>query len=330
MKKSAASLVSSLLLCALCPLMLLHSAYVTEGAKNGLLLWYSFVVPALFPFMVLSGLIVSGGGIGILTAPFHLVLGPLLGLSKPGVYVLLAGFFCGCPMGAKTCADFLREGRITENEARFLLAVCNHPSPMFLLGYVWPLFSGQASLFSVVFSMYGPLLLIVPLAMVLYPGRQREGNRPGGHLRPAPSQTSDEAILNAMGILCKIGGYLMIFSIAIVFLKNSRALPPLLRLFLIGAMEMTTGIKELAAALPFPFSGAASMAALAFGGFSGLFQTKAVLAVPDAPEIPAADEKKAGLSIRHYFFWKLLHGALSFFFFFLTVRRFPGFPLLFP
>ena len=100
MKKSAASLVSSLLLCALCPLMLLHSAYVTEGAKNGLLLWYSFVVPALFPFMVLSGLIVSGGGIGILTAPFHLILGPLLGLSKPGVYVLLAGFFCGCPMGA--------------------------------------------------------------------------------------------------------------------------------------------------------------------------------------------------------------------------------------
>ena len=123
MKKSAASLVSSLLLCALCPLMLFHSAYVTEGAKNGLLLWYSFVVPALFPFMVLSGLIVSGGGIGILTAPFHLVLGPLLGLSKPGVYVLLAGFFCGCPMGAKTCADFLHEGRITENEARFLATI---------------------------------------------------------------------------------------------------------------------------------------------------------------------------------------------------------------
>ena len=61
-------------------------------------------------------------------------------VSLRGIYVLLTGLFCGCPMGAKTCADFLTE-RISPGEARFLFALCNHQSPMFLTGFVFPMFA---------------------------------------------------------------------------------------------------------------------------------------------------------------------------------------------
>ena len=116
-------------------LMLLSPKVTVNGAANGLLLWYSSVVPALFPFMVLSSLIVSGGGLSVLMAPFRFILGPLLGLSDAGCYVLISGLVCGFPMGAKTCADFLLSGQISRQEGRLLMAICNHPSPMFLLGY---------------------------------------------------------------------------------------------------------------------------------------------------------------------------------------------------
>ena len=67
---------------------------------------------------------------------------------------------------------------------------------------------------------------------------------------------------------------------------------------------MTTGIRELAAALPYPYSAAAACASLTFGGLSGIFQTKAALGA-------LAQKKKAGLSIRQYCVWKLLYACLA-------------------
>ena len=46
----------------------------------------------------------------------------------------------------------------------------------------------------------------------------------------------------------------------------------------------------------------------AFGGCSGIFQTKSVL-------------KNAGLSIRHYMLWKLMHSGLSCILFYVLVMR---------
>ena len=131
--------------------MIFHAGLVTKGAAAGLLLWYSAVVPALFPFMVLSSILSASGGISWLMQPFTVVF-RFCGLSADGWYVLLTGLLCGCPMGAKTCADFLAERRLSSSEAKFLFALCNHPSPMFLAGFVYPMFAAQLPLFCFVRS----------------------------------------------------------------------------------------------------------------------------------------------------------------------------------
>lgn len=311
----------SFLLLILLIFMLLHPAITVTGASNGLLLWYSSVVPALFPFMVLSSLIVSSGSLSVLMAPARLVLGPLLGLSAEGCYTLLSGLVCGFPMGAKTCADFLSRGQISLREGKFLMAICNHASPMFLLGYVYPLFHGNLPLWKLLAAVYGPALLLAFPARLLYRNGAPTGKKPKmqgiaepqeipepNFPSPAKSNpgnlSADEAILASVEVLCRIGGLLILFSIAVEFLRGARQLPAGLRLFLMGAMEMTTGIRELAAALPYPYSAAAACASLTFGGLSGILQTKAALGA-------LAQKKKAGLSIRQYCAWKLLYACLT-------------------
>ena len=311
----------SFLLLILLILMLLHPEITVKGASNGLLLWYSSVVPALFPFMVLSSLIVASGSLSILMAPVRLVFGPLLGLSAEGCYTLLSGLVCGFPMGAKTCADFLSRGQISLKEGKFLMAVCNHASPMFLLGYVYPLFHGNLPLWKLLAAVYGPALLLALPTRLLYRNGAPTGRKPKmqgiaepqeipGPNPPSPNQSNpgnlsaDEAILSSVEVLCRIGGLLILFSIAVEFLRGARQLPTGLRLFLMGAMEMTTGIRELAAALPYPYSAAAACASLTFGGLSGILQTKAALGA-------LAQKKKAGLSIRQYCVWKLLYACLT-------------------
>lgn len=307
--------------------LLLYPRFAAEGARYGLLLWYTSVVPSLFPFMVLSSLIVSSGGVSLLMKPVRAFLGPWLPLSENGCYTLISGLLCGCPMGAKTCGDFVREGKLSVQEGRFLMAICNHPSPMFLLGFVCPLFEAGMHPSRLLLSIYLPLLPLAALAKRIYfpalPSPASSGSRP--QIQPAPAL--DTAILAAAEILCRIGGYLMLFSIVIVFLRRAPWLPASLRLFLMGAMEMTTGVREVSASLPFPDSGTAAAAILAFGGICGIFQTRAVTASGWPEEKKSRtndggssskdrggrteDKKIAGLSIRQYILWKLLHSALA-------------------
>ena len=75
--------------------LLLYPRFAAEGARYGLLLWYTSVVPSLFPFMVLSSLIVSSGGVSLLMKPVRAFLGPWLPLSENGCYTLISGLLCG-------------------------------------------------------------------------------------------------------------------------------------------------------------------------------------------------------------------------------------------
>ena len=206
--------------------MIFHAGLVTKGAAAGLLLWYSAVVPALFPFMVLSSILSASGGISWLMQPFTVVF-RFCGLSADGWYVLLTGLLCGCPMGAKTCADFLAERRLSSSEAKFLFALCNHPSPMFLAGFVYPMFAAQLPLLCFVFAIYMPLLLLAIPAHFIYhapfspesipenSGISQQHPTPNSanafsskHTRSDKSSSSalslDAAILNSAEILVKI------------------------------------------------------------------------------------------------------------------------------
>lgn len=204
------------------------------------------------------------------------------------------------------------------------MAVSNHPSPMFLLGYVFPFFENKMTVWRLLLSVYAPVLLLAFWAQRIYfpKGQRRSRLKPQKKEKkrtaPEGKLSSDQAILSAVEILCKIGGYLMFFSILIVFLRHMDWIPASLRLVLMGAMEMTTGVRETALSLPFPISGAAAAAALTFGGFSGIFQTKAVLPgtiLPASQKEPAKADSFSGVSIRSYVCWKLLHAALAAVFF---------------
>lgn len=298
-------------------LLLTHPALSFTGAKNGLLLWWSVVLPTLLPFMLCSSLLVAWGGVPLLVKPFA----PLLrcfGLSPEGSYALIAGLLCGYPMGAKTTADFLRGGFIRNEEGRILLAAAGWPSPMFLAGYIAPRLAPEIPLWKAALALYLPLPFLLLTAggicrlqnrPVKWAAARGDGKNAGAgragqnHAAPAPAPF-DEILMNALEIMVKIGGFLMIYSILAAFISSSGRIPARIKPFLSGIVEMTTGIDAIARSMsgPASLSGRAACAAMlacaAFGGLSGVSQTNTVI-------------KNAGLSIRHYVLWKLLHAALA-------------------
>ena len=90
--------------------------------NTGLTTWYKHMIPALFPFMVLSGFLLRSGLSMQLSALLNPILGRIFRLSPNCIYVIIMGFLCGFPMGARVTAELLQNGKITRKEAEFLIA----------------------------------------------------------------------------------------------------------------------------------------------------------------------------------------------------------------
>ena len=308
MKKSILGYLS-----VLCLLMLLFNpGLALEGARSGLLLWANVVLPTLLPFMICSGVIVALDAIYILTGPFKPILSGLLRLSDQGSFCLMSGLLCGYPMGAKTTSEFLDNGRISPEEGRYLLAISNHPSPMFVLGYVLAqirVIPGTAAcpVWAVAAALYLPVIPISILAGKCYHYKKRSCPVTDD---TAPTQYSfsfDEHMMGCFETMVKIGGYIMLFSILALYLTVFPFhLPSLVRPALLGAVEITTGIQTIAHSVTGMTGALLIVSCAAFGGLSGIFQTRSVL-------------KNAGLSIRHYMLWKLVHSGISCILFYVLV-----------
>ena len=106
------------------------------GAKNGMKLWLFTVIPSLLPFIIVSNLLLNLNLLSALTDWIYPILHPLFKVSKHGCFPILIGMLSGYPMGAKSCADLVKEEKITLEEGQYLLSFVNNASPMFLTTYL--------------------------------------------------------------------------------------------------------------------------------------------------------------------------------------------------
>ena len=134
--------------------ILTHSSLSLAYAALGLNLWYEKMVPVLLPFMILSGTLIRMGMTDSLIRPVKPLFGRIFRLPGPGIYVILVGFLCGFPMGARTIADLRNRQELSSEEGQYLLAFCNNLGPVYFLGFVLPLLHRKL-LFPYVFGMYG-------------------------------------------------------------------------------------------------------------------------------------------------------------------------------
>ena len=317
-----------LLLFPLLVLMLLFPQTAASGAMNGLTLWSQTLLPVLLPFLILSGLLITLK----MTRPLNLLLSPLLcrifPVSRAACYPLVLGLLCGMPLGAKTTADLYRSGEISESDARFLLGFSNQASLMFIISYVTAkelAAPAHTAVFLAVIYLTGWIvsgcMYKIPFfyrssqekavsAAPASPESKQRSSAPSGDAsartarrtarEPAPSffAALDGCIIDGFATITKIGGYVILFSMLSAFFMRL-PLPEAVSALLCGALEITGGIHKICAgSLPAVQKTALTIGLTAFGGISGILQTRSVTL-------------GSGLSIRYYVIVKLAQGICA-------------------
>ncbi len=106
------------------------------AARDGLQLCYNVIIPSLFPFFVLSSLLVELGLAAALGRVVEGLMFPLFRVSGAGASALVLGLIGGYPVGARTALELYQSGQCSREEAERLLCFCNNSGPAFILGVV--------------------------------------------------------------------------------------------------------------------------------------------------------------------------------------------------
>lgn len=250
-------------------LLLARPEMASEAVRDALALCARTVVPSLFPFFVVTALLLQSGLDSLLRpvcAPFMV---PLFRLRGECAAPLLAGFLGGYPTGARSAAQLWEQGSISRSEAERLLGFCNNCGPGFLIGFV-----GTGVLGSV---RAGAALLVVHIAAALLSGMilcRLPGSSEPPRLTcglPALSVSFPKAL--TASVSGALSSTLSICAYVVFFRTAAALLPSALPAAALGAVEMVSGIAEL------PKNAAGFVAAAgitAWGGVSVHCQTMAV------------------------------------------------------
>ncbi|MCI6675603.1 MAG: hypothetical protein MSG78_01600 [Clostridiales bacterium] len=279
------------------------------GASFGLALWYQSVVPTLLPTMILSSLIVQTGAATYITRIVHPLIRYIFHISANGSYCMLIGMLCGYPVGVKTCVDYIEMGRMDNTEGDYLLAFISFPSPMFLCGYIASGHLGNEYWSDVLLAVYLPIFLLNGLSWFIHIHRNPSFSLSAQSISiPSFSiQMLDHAIHSSVAVICKVGCYMMLFSILASFVQAIPWIPSTLRAIIAGILEMTTGIHQISLTpLSTRMQGSLMCGFASFGGFSTLMQTLDVM-------------HESNLSLKLCVIWKILHGLLSALIFYILI-----------
>lgn len=279
----------------LLPLFLipLYAEAMRAAITRGIRLCATTIIPSIFPFMVLSSLILHFSvtdSIGFLARPFT----RLFHIGEGGLCAFLCGTLCGFPLGAKCAVEAYQSHKISKDECERLIAFSSNASPAFLIAGVGALRSNMREGVALYFLMIFSSILIGFLM-----GRKKCASQ------SFQGETDTEfsftlTIENAGLQTLFVCSYLLFFSALIGVFELLFANIPLLFSFFLPWLEIGSSCAMLARAPITPqLSLSLTALSVSFGGLSVHLQTAGLL-------------RGSGISMKQYCYAKLLQGVLSF------------------
>lgn len=248
-------------------MMVIWPEVTALASREAIELWLNSIVPSLLPFFIASGFLRKTG---------------FADRVSPAVYPFIMAVLSGYPMGAKSAADYFREGRINGGQLKQILSYSMVTGPAFLIGTVGIEFLDSYKA--------GIILAASHYAAAAFSSlfwRSQDG-----FVRMMPERKNKEkdtyynmltdAILDSFRAIAIVLAYIILFMIITDLIQFSGLLHiapgPSGPSFIKGIFEMTVGLSGVAAAPTGQMTKIVLSAFLvSFGGLSVLGQSMSML-----------------------------------------------------
>lgn len=267
--------------------LILDSRTAIQGAADALQLCIKTAIPSLFPFFVLSGLLVP------YASKLRIRwLGQLLGVPDGWESVFILGSVSGYPVGAQCVAQGYRSGKLSENHAKRMLGFCTNCGPSFIFGIAGNVFPDLWTPFSI---------MVIGLLSAVIVGAFWPGSTDQTISTPITAKISmPQAVQQAIRSMASVCAWVILSKVILAFLGKwiLWRLPVEGAILANGVLELTNGCLALSGCQSEVIRFVIANGIISFGGFCVAMQAASVCG-------------SVGLDSRNYLPQKTVQGATA-------------------
>ena len=252
-------------------------------------IWKENVFPSLFPFFVLSELLINYGFIELVGEIFKPFMNKVFRVKGVGAFALIMSLISGFPSSAKYIKELYNKNLINQNEATKLLMFTHFSNPLFILGTISLLFlnNKEVGLLILICHYLGNFIIGI-IFRNYYPSKEENKNI---SIKKVLTEISNNrvksnkkfgeiittALLNSINTLILILGVITMFLVTTI-IDNNINLNSFHQSILNGFVEMTQGLKYVSLEeIPLKLKCILSTMIISFGGLSVHMQVISIL-----------------------------------------------------
>lgn len=294
---------------------LAYSSEIALAVSNGIEICLKTVIPSLFPFFIISSLVIDTGLASALGMRLRFVMPLLFKTNKLGITPLILGLIGGYPIGASCVISMYKNRLCSKRECEHMLSFCNNSGPGFIISAVGTGLLGSTQLGIFLYAIHVISSITVGIIMRFFTTGKIGENK--DYISTCTTCSFPFAFTHAVKksiFSCvNVCAFVISFGMVIKALSCTGTLSFVSSLFasvlpissgliskvLMGLCEVTNGVIGIAGYTnSLPSKLIIISALLGWGGLSVHFQTMAII----------GDTK---LSVKKYFIGKTLQSILS-------------------
>lgn len=303
MKKNIYNLLTILLLLLILSSILIYSQETLKSVLFAFNIWKENIFPSLFPFFVISDLLMNYGFVNILGELTKKIMNKVFYLPGEASFVIIASMLSGFPSSAKFVKSLLEEQKINTEEAEYLLSFTHFSNPLFVIGVIGSTMLKSKKLGFIILFCH----IISNFIIAIVIRKKREVDTSTINIDKLFTINSNKSFIQVLtsSITKTINTLILLLGIVTTFLVLSTLISNLINLndftraIVSGILEMTQGIKYISAVnIPLYLKATIMTMFISFGGISIHLQIMSIL----------SDTK---VKYKNYFISRVAHASLA-------------------
>lgn len=290
MKKLFSSIIIMIILLFLVFEILTMSDTVLDSVDFSINIFINNIFPSLFPFFVLSEILINYGFVELIGELFKPIMDKLFRINGNCAFIFIMSIISGFPSSAKYTRELYLKGLINEYEATKVLMFCHFSNPLFILGTVSVFFLNNKEVgLLILICHYLTNIIIGIIFRNFHPSTSEKNsislkkailNMHNKRINNDKSfgQIITNSLLSSINTLLLVLGVISMFLVITTVIDNNINLNNYNQSILNGFIEMTQGLKYISLLdIPLKLKSVLSTMIISFGGLSVHMQVMGIL-----------------------------------------------------
>lgn len=264
-------------------LLFVFSKDISSSIIFSISIWKDNLLPSLFPFFVMSDLLLAYGFVDIVSFFLGFIMTKWFYLPKDAAFAFFVSLFSGFPSGSKYVNDLLNTKKISIDDANYLIMFTHFANPFFIVTTIGLFLlsnikAGYIILISHILSNIIVAFIFRKKKVIL----NNDNNYKKAFYLSSPDKPFitilTNSIFKSFKTLVNMLGIIMIFLMITTIIKKIIPLTGITNGLLSGFLEMTQGVKYISSLdISLPIKASILSAIVSFSGLSVHFQVKSII-----------------------------------------------------